>query len=1019
MTTIANTDTTSAPTTLAQRQALAEKTVKWPKGTPKSRRDHNQATMVTALTCIEHGLPVVDVHSIEDGGPCTCQWAIKKNKKQGRPAPKLCDERNWGKHPIGQGWQNGKTTDPDAVEARWGGAFGYLNVGIVFGGDVNIALVDEDGPVGAETTARWRSDPSKGMPDTVTVVSGSGGHHYYYRIPEGWDIRNSSKALAGGIDLRGTNGFSVAPGSRHWSGVATNWADGKGIYRWMEGCSPDDLQIADAPVWMLRKMWFATKSRRHEIAPDGSTWEQADLGDWQSDDDKEPKAKTKPPAKITAPSASFDPFAIALASEGISSEGGWEGRVALIGHGPGLDGFDNPILGAGCSYFGTFGYEADDAPLRAALLERIKDAPENDAGHRDRYLTADYLDGRIQQARDFVKSKDGEAIKVKGQSHGWPAGYESDGEWLCYQRPEGDGKFKRVPMCSLFSIVGCTVDETSQSAFGLLIAFIDKHGKSREIAILDSDVRTDTGGVIYKLSDAGFWIDNTADAKAKFLTLLGRLRSNNVVTVASRAGWHGSTFLTPYGRPLGEDLGMRLADHMKYEGSQDRKGSLDGWRDNAADIVVMIDAHGTVVLCSAFVGPIVDLLKHDTCGIAITGTSSRGKSIAQKFAATVWSDPAPRKGAWVAARGTSNGLEVNAAQATGSTLQIDELKGMKAEQIGEIIMMLSGGVSKIRQDGDQGLQRTLRWNTFFTLSAEESIRELIEGSRGSYVTGYGVRAVEIDTSDAALFDEPSWVDHLKGRLGEHWGHAGPAFVSYLIASGYVEHPARLETRLTEATTWLLDGKPGGGAKGRAAGVLAYAMVAGELAQEAGVIPFEGNDIPTDAGILRRSFRQVWLSSWGTEEGTPENSPETAWRRLEGRAASEWHLHLHSKDEGAFAKAAAAERHGDGEPKLAKWFFTGTPYRMEIKDKDDNSVTVEYVAMTQEAFRYLTKGCGVKESALLKYARAIGKLLPQGKNAGWNKLPGYKHLDNYRFMVGTFGPSDEAEASSEHAAAVLG
>jgi hypothetical protein len=584
-------------------------------------------------------------------------------------------------------------------------------------------------------------------------------------------------------------------------------------------------------------------------------------------------------------------------------------------------------------------------------------------------------------------------------SDGWPNGYEASDGWLYYIVTRGD-KAHAVKMCTLFEVIGHTVDETGQASFGLLIRFADKRGGDREFTILDSEARSDTGGVIARLSDAGFWIDNTTEAKAKFLTLLGRLTTDRFVTVASRGGWHGGTFVTPYGRAIGADLTVRLTEPMKLTGSVDRLGSLEEWRNQAANLMIMLDAHGTVVLCGAFAGVIVDLLKHDTCGIAITGESSRGKSIAQKFAATVWSDPAPRKGLWVAARGTANGLEAVAAQASGTTLQIDELKGMKAEQIGEIIMMLSGGVSKIRQDGDQGLQRALRWNTYFTMSAEESIRELIEGSRGSYVTGYGVRAVEIDTTDASLFECPEWVDRLlKSRIGEHWGHAGPAFVSYLITAGYVEQPERLERRLADAVTWILDGATGGGAKGRAAGVLAYALVCGEIAQEAGIVPSEGNIENQNDSFLRQAFRKVWQSSWGSEEGTPENSPETAFKRLQGRVAAEWHLH--TWDELQAVAADVEHRPGADEPRLAKWFYIGPGYRMDIS-KD---VTVDYVAVTKEAFRQLVAGYGVKERAILQWAKQAGYLLPRDKHLTHLHLPKHGPVDHYRFRVGALGPAE--------------
>ena len=122
------------------------------------------------------------------------------------------------------------------------------------------------------------------------------------------------------------------------------------------------------------------------------------------------------------------------------------------------------------------------------------------------------------------------------------------------------------------------------------------------------------------------------------------------------------------------------------------------------------------------------------------------------------------------------------------------------------------------------------------------------------------------------------------------GHGGPAFVNYLLTSRHWEHPEWITQLLADATDWLLEGAPAGGAKGRAAGVLAYALVAGELAQSAGVLPSEGLDYPRDEGRVRWAFRQAWQASWGNAEETPENSPETAFTRLQGKVAAVWHLH---------------------------------------------------------------------------------------------------------------------------------
>ena len=423
----------------------------------KRRMIHNARTRETALQCIAIGLPVVDVHSIDDDGKCTCQWGNEKAIAEGR-APRAPCGRDAGKHPRGQAWQTSATTNPEHIDARWVDKPYYVNVGVVFGGPTRVVLVEADGALGLETFARWNAEEDGGMPETLTCISGSGGIHRYYRVPEGWDMRNSSTTIGTKVDVRGKHGFSVTAGSRHLSGFEAGWKDGVGVYKWMEGRGPGEIEIADMPVWLLRKVWFGTVDRRHEIAPDGSKWEDAKLPE-------PPPAPDEPAAPDTVDPN--DPFANFGAAG--SSGGGWEAKVELIGHGEGLKSFDGQIYSAACSYFGTFGYEAEVEPLKAKLLERIRIAPEDTPGHRDRYLTDEYLDNRIEQARDYAKSKGGDATKAKGPLDPWPRGYCASDGYLCWLRPgatkDGETVMEPVPMTVLFEVVGRTLDETRE--FGI------------------------------------------------------------------------------------------------------------------------------------------------------------------------------------------------------------------------------------------------------------------------------------------------------------------------------------------------------------------------------------------------------------------------------------------------------------------------------------------------------------------------------------------------------------------------
>lgn len=76
---------------------------------------------------------------------------------------------------------------------------------------------------------------------TVAAKTGK-GYHVYFKMPVVGDVRNSVRKLANGIDIRGSGGYVVIPPSKHPSGR---------IYEWVNGRSPDEIAIAEAPTWLL------------------------------------------------------------------------------------------------------------------------------------------------------------------------------------------------------------------------------------------------------------------------------------------------------------------------------------------------------------------------------------------------------------------------------------------------------------------------------------------------------------------------------------------------------------------------------------------------------------------------------------------------------------------------------------------------------------------------------------------------------------------------------------------------
>ena len=86
----------------------------------------------------------------------------------------------------------------------------------------------------------------RNIPDTLSVLTPSGGVHLYFRLPSDLYVPNSRSELAVGIDVRGQGGYVVAPGSPHRNG---------GVYQEVPG------PLADAPAWLLELVVKAPESR--------------------------------------------------------------------------------------------------------------------------------------------------------------------------------------------------------------------------------------------------------------------------------------------------------------------------------------------------------------------------------------------------------------------------------------------------------------------------------------------------------------------------------------------------------------------------------------------------------------------------------------------------------------------------------------------------------------------------------------------------------------------------------------
>jgi putative DNA primase/helicase len=99
-----------------------------------------------------------------------------------------------------------------------------------------------------------------------------------------------------------------------------------------------------------------------------------------------------------------------------------------------------------------------------------------------------------------------------------------------------------------------------------------------------------------------------------------------------------------------------------------------------------------LALCTAFEGPVGELLKEEGGGLHFVGSSSIGKTTLLRVAGSVWGGG--RNGFPQTWRTTDNALEGIARAHSGTLLALDEIGELDPRKAGEVAYMLVNGQAK-------------------------------------------------------------------------------------------------------------------------------------------------------------------------------------------------------------------------------------------------------------------------------------------------------------------------------------
>ncbi|AKA70867.1 bifunctional DNA primase/polymerase [Clostridium scatologenes] len=149
-----------------------------------------------------------------------------------------------GKIPLIKDWQNRQPPNSEEVE-KWANNWSEMNVGLALGSTSGIIGIDIDGEAAISRLKKL----SKGdIPTTWSFQTPGGGKRYLYKVPDGVATKKYVETLEGDhseIALLGDGQQTILPPSIHPNG---------GRYKWYKDKSYKDIELADAPQWMLDLM---------------------------------------------------------------------------------------------------------------------------------------------------------------------------------------------------------------------------------------------------------------------------------------------------------------------------------------------------------------------------------------------------------------------------------------------------------------------------------------------------------------------------------------------------------------------------------------------------------------------------------------------------------------------------------------------------------------------------------------------------------------------------------------------
>lgn len=149
-------------------------------------------------------------------------------------------------------YQNKLASKKQIIEwwSRWPDA----GIAIITGQFSGIIVLDIDPRNGGNNTIK-----NKTLPVTITVKTGGGGTHYYYKYPDNFEhipCFSGENVNLPGLDLKGDGGFVYAPPSEHPSGNKYEFFDTMGV---------NEQELSEPPEWLIKVIKDHSQNKSKKI----------------------------------------------------------------------------------------------------------------------------------------------------------------------------------------------------------------------------------------------------------------------------------------------------------------------------------------------------------------------------------------------------------------------------------------------------------------------------------------------------------------------------------------------------------------------------------------------------------------------------------------------------------------------------------------------------------------------------------------------------------------------------------